>query len=108
VRPYLLTSGRVRPRDTTLELESQVVATPAGLVAYSTLNYEPREVLASCTEPLSLAELAGRLGLHLGVVRILVDDLAAQGYLVVVRPGGRHHADAELIRRVIRGLKAIS
>jgi hypothetical protein len=108
VRPYLVTAGRVWPRDETLEVESQVLATPVGLISYSTLTYEPRAVLAACTEPLSVAEVAARLELHLGVVRILVDDLAAQGYLTVIRPEQGQQTNADLIRRVIRGLQAIS
>ena len=108
VRPYLVTAGRVRPRDETLEVECQVLATPVGLIAYPTLTYEPRAVLAACAEPLSVAELAAGLKMHLGVVRILVDDLAAQGYLTVVRPEYGQQTDTDLIRRVIRGLKAIN
>lgn len=83
------------------------MATPAGLVAHPTLTFEPREILAACTEPRSIAELAAELGFHLGVVRILVDDLAAEGYLVVLRPDHDRLLDADLIRRVIRGLRAI-
>lgn len=107
VRPYLVTHGRAHPRDLTLEVESQVLATPAGLAARSAFAYEPREVLTACADPLSVAELAARLRLHLGVARILVDDLAALGYLTVMRPDHTQHDDADLIRRVIRGLRTI-
>jgi hypothetical protein len=108
VRPYLVTAGRVRPRDQTLEIECQVIATRAGLIAHPALTYEPREVLAASTTPLSIAELAAHLKLHLGVVRILVDDLAAQGLVAVLRPAHGQRTDIDTMRRVIRGLRSIT
>jgi hypothetical protein len=108
LRPYLITSGRVRPRDQTLAIETQVVTTSEGMEALSGLSFEPRDILELCVEPLSIAEVAARLGLHLGVVRILVDDLAGHGYVALVPPVDGGTVDVELIRRVIRGLQAIT
>ena len=60
-----------------------------------------------CEDTVSVAEVAAKLGLHIGVARVLVADLAALGYLVVQRPTFPVNQDLNLIERVIRGLEAI-
>ncbi len=107
LRPYLLTSGRTEPVDVTLEIEAQVQTTEPGLAAYGRLSFEYREIVELCRETMSVAEVAARLGLHIGVARVLVADLAAQGYLLVQRPSFPYSQDRDLIERVIRGLQAI-
>ena len=107
VRPYLLTSGRAHPVDHSLEIEAQVV-TDYPAAAAAQLAFERRDIVALCIEPKSVAEVASLLGLHIGVARILVADLAQQGYLVVTRPGAEQSHDVDLIERVIRGLESIS
>jgi hypothetical protein len=56
---------------------------------------------------MSVAEVAAKLRLHIGVARVLVADLAAMGYLTVARPRFPLSQDSNLIERVIRGLEAI-
>jgi hypothetical protein len=107
LRPYLLTSGRAEPVDQTLEIEAQVQTTEPGLAAYGRLSFEYREIVELCRTTMSVAEVAARLGLHIGVTRVLVADLAAQGYLLVQRPSFPYSQDRDLIERVIRGLQAI-
>ena len=107
VRPYLLTGGRSGPGDTDLEIEAQVVATPAGLATLDRHLYEAREIVRLCTTPLAVAEIAVRLRLHLGVARVLVGDLLESGDLSVRRPESGQHRDAQILERVIRGLEAI-
>jgi hypothetical protein len=108
LRPYLLTSGRAEPVDDTLEIEAQVQTTELGLSAYGRLSFEYREIVELCTTTMSVAEVAARLRLHIGVARVLVADLAALGYLIVQRPSFPLSQDLNLIERVIRGLEAIS
>ncbi len=107
LRPYLLTGGRVRPTDATLELEAQVVTTESGYGAMAALDYEQRDIVRLCHRPLAVAEVAARLGLHLGVARVLVGDLVEAGHLAVRRPEAVAHRNIEIIERVIRGLQAI-
>jgi hypothetical protein len=107
LRPYLLTSGRVRPIDESLEIEAQVATTTQGMASAHRLAFEHRDIVALCSEPMSLAEIAARLGLHIGVTRVLVGDLAALGYLAVLRPQAGLYRDADTIERVIRGLQSI-
>jgi Protein of unknown function (DUF742) len=105
--PYLLTSGRAEPVDDTLEIESQVQTTEFGMAAYHRLSFEYREIVELCRITMSVAEVAARLRLHIGVARVLVADLATQRYLLVQRPYLPLSQDPSLIERVIRGLEAI-
>jgi hypothetical protein len=99
--------GRARPIDEGLELEAQVIATGAGRGDLAQLSFESRDIVALCAQPLAVAEIAIRLGLQVGVTRVLVSDLVTTGHLAIRRPhldaGGR----ADVIDQVIRGLQEI-
>jgi hypothetical protein len=105
VRPYLITGGRARPVDA-LRLEAQVLSTWEGRTAIARLVYEHRDVVALCLRPLAVAEVAAKLGLHLGVARVLVGDLVAMGYLTVSDRDPRQQDQVRIIERVIDGLSA--
>jgi hypothetical protein len=110
-RPYTVTGGRTRPADDDLELET-LVQTVAGIdEQLAGLGREQRSIAALCREVVSVAELAGRLDLLLGVTRVIVGDLALQGVVVLYRPHTVADADlppVELLERVLHGLKNIS
>ncbi len=108
IPPYLLTGGRVRPADDSLELEAQVMATDAGRDGLAALSFEPHDIVELCERPYAVVEVAARLGLHLGVARVLVGDLVHTGHLGVYRPDRAVHRRADIIERVIRGLDAIT
>ncbi len=108
VPPYLLTGGRARPIDDSLEIEAQVITTIAGRGELPRLHFETRDIVALCEEPHAVAEVAVRLGIHLGVARVLVGDLVATGHLTVRRPELDPTIRAQIIERVIRGLDNIA
>lgn len=85
IRPYSLTDGRTRPSRPDLSLAAQVVSVPA--VEELQVDTELREILAICIHPLSVAEVAARSALPLGVTRILMSDLLDQGLLMVHEAG---------------------
>ena len=63
-----------------------------------------------CERPNSVAEVSARLHLPVGVVRVLVADLAAAGHVQVNLPldpraGGT--AERDLLERVLAGLEAL-
>ena len=110
VRPYTLAAGRI---GSGVEL-----AVEAPVEALNTTAKPPRwrrndvrgQILTSCVQSPSVAEIASRLSLPLGATRFLVDDLVTQGYLRVHAP----LSDAmtiderrELITRTLRGLRAL-
>lgn len=110
VRPFLLTSGRVAGADSLvppIPVEAQVVATREGMAALDTFAFEHRDIVAVCQEPQSVAEIAAKLRLHLNVIRVLADDLRADGQLALYLPHGSTARDASVLRRVIDGLRAV-
>jgi hypothetical protein len=107
LRPFLLTAGRVST-DVSIAIETQVISTDNGRASVGTLVFERRDIVALCEEPLALAEIAAQLGLHLGVVRVLVGDLSTEGHLAVYLPNTDVTHDVDTLLRVIRGLRAIS
>ncbi|MYR58061.1 DUF742 domain-containing protein [Streptomyces sp. SID625] len=73
VRLYTVTGGRTRPRHV-LALDT-VVVTGAGRAAPAHAE-EHRRITALCRErPSSVAELSGRIGRPVPVVKVLVSDL---------------------------------
>ena len=68
-----------------------MVATADGLAALDRLSFEQHDIVAACRRPQSIAEIAARLRLHLNVVRVLAEDLRADGQLSVHVPERRHH-----------------
>jgi hypothetical protein len=107
LRPFLLTSGRVAGQDATIAIETQVVTTEQGRTAAGELGFERRDIVSLCGNPLSVAEIAAELSLHLAVVRVLVGDLSADGHLSVHLPDVDASTDVDTLLRVIRGLRAI-
>jgi hypothetical protein len=106
VRPFMVTEGRVAA-DAGLPVETQVVATVEGLHAMGALAFERRAIVEVCGTPLSLAEVAVKLQLHLNVVRVLAGDLRAGRMLAVHVPRAGTSSDIDVLRRVIDGLRAI-
>ncbi|MET8859515.1 MULTISPECIES: DUF742 domain-containing protein [unclassified Streptomyces] len=111
VRPFLLTAGRVAGGDSLvppIPIETQVVATRVGLAALDRFVFDQhRDIITVCREPQSLAEIAARLRMHLNVVRVLADDLRADGQLALYAPQARSNRDVTVLRRVIDGLRAV-
>jgi predicted ArsR family transcriptional regulator len=68
---------------TDLPLEALVVSTEAGREAQNAMMAEAGQILVLADRPLSIAEVSAHLGVHLGIARVLVSDLVAQGYVEV-------------------------
>jgi Protein of unknown function (DUF742) len=105
LRPYVLTAGRVPGAGTAIGPETQVVARPD---RPAILAPELVAIVETCPTPLSVAEISARLGLHLGVARVLIGDLRAAGALHVQATDANRPHTPETILRVISGLRAIS
>jgi Protein of unknown function (DUF742) len=108
VRPYALTGGRTRPVLSSLRVETLVSATSLGMAALGMLAFERQRIVGLCRGLLSVAEVAAKLGLPLGVVRVLIGDLAAEGLLVVHQPASpSDRPDLALLERVLYGLREV-
>ena len=107
VRPYYMTGGRARPAQNDLEIEALVSTTAQGERSPK-LTVEQRAIIALCRDLLSIAEVSARLDLPLGVARVLIGDMAAEGLVILHRPttvGDR--PDLALLQRVLYGLNQI-
>lgn len=102
VRPYVLTGGRTRSR-LELAVETLVSAVPRPTVRPGFA--EQRAVVALCSRPRAIAEIAAHLRLPLGVAKVLVGDLAEAGAVAVHEP--RPAGDQALLERVLIGLRRL-
>ncbi|WP_432143786.1 DUF742 domain-containing protein [Streptomyces sp. bgisy084] len=108
VRLYAMTAGRARPSSAAFELMAVVQAEPRP-DEDPTLSPEQQEIYRLCDErPRPVAEVASDSGLPLGVVRVLLSDLLAEGLIRVNRPvPPAQLPDAHILREVIDGLRAL-
>ncbi|GAA4790411.1 DUF742 domain-containing protein [Streptomyces ziwulingensis] len=129
VRPYSLTGGRTRFGHVLL-VETLVAATataPAGTAAAAALGAgeerkeltgasparllpELRAIVELCRRMRTVAEIAALLKMPLGVVRVLLSDLADQGKIRVYGTGTGHgtgRPDRALLERVLSGLRRL-
>jgi hypothetical protein len=108
VRPYLFTKGRTRSTSRMLAVEAMLSSTAKGDTAAPDLAPEQRRIVELCHDPQSVAEVAARLSTPLGVVRVLVADLAESELLDVIDADGANlAADVHLLQRLIARVKAI-
>jgi hypothetical protein len=88
-----------------IPVETQVLATTRGETVAEALVFEYRDIVTLCAEPIAVAEIAAKLRLHLGVIRVLVTDLQQQGLVTTHSPQVAPDDDVDLIMRVINGLR---
>ncbi|HEX7354226.1 MAG TPA: DUF742 domain-containing protein [Mycobacteriales bacterium] len=109
VRPYTVTGGRTRSSALDdLPMETLVSATAAGRAGADGLQFERAEVVRLCIDMQSVAEVSAHLKLPLGVARVLVGDLHAEGMLDAHKPVPAHAGpDVDLLGKVLDGLQAL-
>jgi hypothetical protein len=105
VRPYVITRGRARGAGD-LPWEALLVTTVQGRQARA--SFETARILRLCERMLSLAEVSARLRLPIGVTRVLVADLVADGLLEASAPTSRRPADdVDFLERLMQGVSAL-
>ncbi|MGB3440331.1 MAG: DUF742 domain-containing protein [Actinophytocola sp.] len=105
VRAYAWTAGRTRSSGR-LEIETLISTGPRADELFHTMRSEHQSVARLCRQTKSVAEIGALLSLPIGVVRVLLDDMAGLGLVTA------HHnkittdarPDVDLMRRVLRGL----
>lgn len=118
VRPYSLTGGRTRFGHVLL-VETFVASTTAleapeerreltnGSLG-TRIMPEMRAIVELCRRMRTVAEIAALLKMPLGVVRVLISDLADQGKIRVYGTGhGTGQPDRALLERVLNGLRRL-
>jgi len=116
VRPYAVTRGRTRPRlDIALEALVETTVRGRNTVGPNGPQHgrEQQYIASLCDGRLqSLAEVAARMKLPLGVARVLIADMAAEGLVAVYEPTSFDNNDndavgTELLERVLSGLRKL-
>ncbi|MBO1753461.1 DUF742 domain-containing protein [Actinotalea sp. BY-33] len=113
VRPYAVTGGRVRAANSDLPLEALVEVLPGA--ASNGLPPEKRAIIQHAAHTfVSVAELSAMLRLPLGVVRVLVMDLAESQHLrvhtstpVSVHTGQSPALSLSVLESVLNGISAL-
>ncbi|MEQ1786903.1 MAG: DUF742 domain-containing protein [Acidimicrobiales bacterium] len=109
VRPYALVRGRTRA-GTAAPIPVEAVVVTVLLADRSELVLEPAAIARLCERPHGIAEISAILRVPVGVIRVLVGDLASEGYVLVNLPPDPHAdgaVDRVLLERVLAGLEAL-
>ncbi|GGJ93279.1 hypothetical protein GCM10010123_23920 [Pilimelia anulata] len=107
VRPYAMTGGRV-PAARRFDVVALVRAVPMGGALPTDLQPEHRDILAAARTPITVADLAAELDLALGVVQVLLNDLAGQELICLHEPGrAAALPDENVLKAVVNGLRAL-
>jgi Protein of unknown function (DUF742) len=107
VRPYVLTQGRTKAPESTYGLEAQVRALVPPTQLDRAATPEARRIVELCQRATSVAEVAARMTLPLGVARVLVGDLVAVGALAVDVGSPDAATDVALLERLLDGIRAL-
>ncbi|MDH4144308.1 MAG: DUF742 domain-containing protein [Acidimicrobiia bacterium] len=108
LRQFAITQGRARSIGVDLPLDTLVQATAKAQAAYRDQRGEYADVVRLAVRPISIAEISAHLHVHLGIARVLVSDLAAQG-AVGVATGNTDEAGPDLrtLERLFDDLQAL-
>jgi hypothetical protein len=107
VRPYAVTGGRTAPR---MKLALEALVSSATSVHQDLSSYTPeyQAISSLCRQVRSVAEVSALLRMPLGVVRVLIADMEAEGLLRLHQPqldAGK--PDVNLLERVLSGLRRL-
>ncbi|MFD7688596.1 DUF742 domain-containing protein [Streptomyces sp. NPDC059781] len=108
VRPYAMVRGRTRNEGYFFDLVAFVVATVDTLQHEVETQPEHRAILALCRSPRPVGEVAARMNLPVGVVRVLLGDLFNARAIRVRQPADpAARPSVRMIREVLEGLRAL-
>lgn len=107
VRPYVITGDTAVPDDGGGLLLITLVTASDGAPPSAT-SPEKRQLWEICSGGyLSVAETAGYMELPLGIVKVLLADLAESGHLLTREPPSpAQHIDTQILQEVLHGLRA--
>ncbi len=106
VRPYVITEGRAHPTRGSFDLVTLVTAADGGDLGG--LGPEKRRVVELCRGgALSVAEVAGHLGIPVSVTKVLLADLVDSGHIRTRSPiPSAQLPDIQILQEVLDGLRA--
>jgi hypothetical protein len=106
VRPYAWTGGRTESR---MPLEMETLVSTASRPGTGGVGLEHQSVASLCRHPHSVAEVAAKLSVPLGVARVLLSDMAELGLIKVHGSVADDDIAAHLVlmERVLSGLRRL-
>lgn len=113
VRPYAMTGGRTGRELPPIALEALVTATVAGARHREQFRWEASRIIDLSRRGTALVELAARLDVPIGVVRVVVADLAKRGAVEITDPRADVIDDqtgaeyTTLLKKVLDGIKSL-
>ena len=106
VHPYAVTKGRTESA-TAFGLIDVVMATGGRPSEQFRPGPEHRRILGVCRRPVPVVDLTSEIDLPLGVVRVLLGDLAEEGMLRIVSAQRQPVSDHRLLKMVLDGLESL-
>jgi len=108
VRPYAVTKGRTLPSGKeSFALIDVVCANGERPPQNFRPGPEHRRILSLCRRPIPIVDLIVEIDLPIGVVRVLLGDLASEGMLRVISAQHEPATEQRLLRMVLDGLESL-
>jgi hypothetical protein len=108
VRPYAVTQGRTLPSgEQAFGLIDVVIATGERPLEQFRPGPEHRRILSLCRRPTPIIDLIVEIDLPIGVVNVLLGDLAREGMLRVLSTNSDSATEQRLLRMVLDGLESL-
>jgi hypothetical protein len=108
VRAYMMTGGRTSTDGVKLEFETMLSLTAPGRRRQPALLFEQAKIAGALVdETLSVAELAVRLNVPIGVAQVLCADMLGEGLLEQHAASSNVAQDVSLLTRLINGVRAL-
>lgn len=106
IRLYALTGGRTRSQFHLLV--ETLISVPSYDPQFSSiLMPESQALYEQARKTISIAELSAHLTIPLGVIRVLISDLAAQERVFIHPTGSAYQYDRIILERILDGLKKL-
>jgi Protein of unknown function (DUF742) len=107
VRAFVITGGRATS-DIKLDFQAMLSVVPDPARNRPALRLERAKLVESCVaEPLSVAEVAVRLGVAIGVIQVLAGDLVSEGYLKLHSTDSALLQNIAFLERLSHGIRAL-
>ena len=106
IRLYALTGGRTRSRHHLL-VETLISVPQYDPRLAETMMPESQALYELARETTSIAEMSAHLAIPLGVIRVLISDLAAHDAVFIHPTGFTYQYDRIILERILDGLKKL-
>lgn len=113
VRPYTMTGGRTGQDVPAIALENLIAATDDGRKMKHQFRWEAERVIEYAGHGTALIELAALIDVPIGVIRVVVADLAQRGAVEILDSSGGSSTDldgveyANLLKKVLDGIRSL-